>query len=311
MRQLEYLLALAETLHFGRAAARCSVSQPALSQQIRELEEGLGVTLFERSGRRVLATAAGERVAAEARKALEQIDAVVTQARGQAEPLSGPLRLGVIPTVAPYWLPLSLPGLRAAYPSLALSLREDTTQRLLGELRRGALDAALLALPVDDGEEIESLALLEDPFVLATAKGHPLAARARRRVGEECLAGQRVILLEEGHCLRAHALKVCDRVGARSPESIQATSLATLVQMVAGGLGVTLLPSLALRVELQRDPALVAIGFRPPAPSRTLGLVFRRSAARRPEMALLGRELLAPFRARAERGAVAVPRPLA
>ena len=163
-----------------------------------------------------------------------------------------------------------------------------------------------------DGDELESLPLLEDPFVLAVARGHALAARAPRRVGEDCLAGEKVILLEEGHCLRSQALQVCARVGARSPASIQATSLATLVQMVAGGLGVTLLPSLALRVELQRDPALVALAFRPPAPSRTLGLVWRRSSTRGAEMALLGRELVHPFRARAPKGpAVAAPRALA
>jgi LysR family hydrogen peroxide-inducible transcriptional activator len=290
VRQLEYLVAVADTLHFGRAARRCAVTQPALSAQIQQLEEILGVQVFERSRRRVIPTAVGERVIAEAREALQQVDALAEVARSSREPLAGPLRLGVIPTVAPYLLPPTLPAVRRTYPGLELLLREETTRRLIQQLREGRLDLLLLALPLDEAD-VEELALLEEPFVLVAPRSHRLG-RGASPVAEDDLAEEEVLLLEDGHCLRDQALSLCERVGAREAGRIQATSLSTLVQMVANGLGVTLLPRSALPLEVRPEAGLATRPFRAPAPSRTVGLAWRRASARGEEFRRLG-ELLA------------------
>jgi LysR family hydrogen peroxide-inducible transcriptional activator len=285
IRQLEYLVALAGTRHFGRAAKACSVTQPALSLQIRELEELLGVQLFERGRRQVLVTPAGERIALRAREALRRIDDLLDEARAARRPLTGRLSLGVIPTVAPYLLPLALPAVRAAHPELELLLREDQTQRIVGRLREGELELLLLALPIE-GDDLESLPLFEEPFVLAVPTSHPLA-RNHEPVSEAELAGQPVVLLEEGHCLRAQALALCESAGARESGGIQATSLGTLVQMVANGLGITLLPASSLGVEARPGSGLALRAFTAPQPGRTVGLVWRRGSARADEFRAL------------------------
>ena len=289
IRQLECAVAVADTLHFGRAARVCSITQPALSAQIQSFEELLGVKLFERGRRGVIVTAAGTRVIEQARTTLAQLDGLVESAVGFAEPLSGTMRLGVIPTVAPYLLPALLPGVRRAWPKLRLVLREEQTARLVGQLEAGALDVALLALPVE-GTAFVELPLYEEAFLFVAPPDHPLARDPAPRISEKALKGEEVLLLEDGHCLRAQALDVCRRAGAVAARRIQATSLPTLVQMVAGGLGVTLLPERARPLEA-RDGTLVVKEFSRPAPSRTVGLVWRRGAAREADYRLLGRTL--------------------
>ncbi len=286
IRQLEYLVALAGTRHFGRAARACAVTQPALSLQIRELEELLGVKLFERSRRQVLVTPAGQRVIERAREALRRIDDLLDEARAAQRPFTGRLSLGVIPTVAPYLLPRALPAVRAAYPGLELLLREDQTQRILARLRDGDLELLLLALPVE-GDDLETLPLFEEPFVLAVPAAHRLAS-GHGPVTESALSGEPVVLLEEGHCLRAQALALCDAAGARETGRVQATSLGTLVQMVANGLGITLLPATSVEVEARAGSGIALRVFAAPVPGRRIGLVWRRGTARRAEFRALG-----------------------
>ena len=294
IRQLEYLVAVAEIRHFGRAAKHCAVTQPALSAQIQQLEELLGVRLFERGRRGVLVTPEGEAVIARARAALRELDELLDVARAARRPLEGPLRLGLIPTVAPYLLPPILPRVREAHPALALVLREDQTAHLVAQLEAGSLDLLLLALPVEEAL-LEELPLYEEPFVFAARADHRLAT-GRTRIPETALAHEdvEVLLLEDGHCLRAQALSVCERAGARESGRIQATSLGTLVQMVANGLGVTLLPERAVPLEVRTggsNAELVVRRFREPAPSRTVGLAWRRGSARGDEFRALGKLL--------------------
>jgi len=292
VRQLEYLVAVADARHFGRAARQCAVTQPALSAQIAALEETLGVRVFERSRRGAAPTRAGERVIERARAALRLVDEVTAAAREAREPLSGPLHLGVIPTVAPYLLPRGLAAVRRRYPRLRLFLHEEQTARVLAGLTEGRLDVALVALP-PDAPGLESCSLGREAFLLAVPPGHPLA-RTRRRVGEEALAGQPVLLLEDGHCLRDQALAVCRHAGARESEGVRASSLSTLAQMVAGGLGVTLLPASAAAVEGRSGLALLR--FRDPEPSRELGLVWRKASPRGDEFRSLAEVLRAALR---------------
>jgi LysR family transcriptional regulator, hydrogen peroxide-inducible genes activator len=289
IRQLECAVAVADALHFGRAARAIALTQPALSAQIRSFEELLGLRLFERGRRGVIVTTGGAAVIEQARATLAALDDLVESAASQGEPLSGTLRLGVIPTVAPYLLPPLLPFVRRKWPKLRLVLREDQTARLLEQLALGTLDLLLLALPVEQAA-VEELPLLEEPFWFVAPSAHRLA-KVRGTIAEATLAGEEILLLEDGHCLRAQALEVCRRAGAAGPGRIQATSLPTLVQMVANGLGVTLLPERALAVELRPDAGLVARRFEKPAPSRTLGLAWRPGAARAAEYRLLGQTL--------------------
>jgi LysR family hydrogen peroxide-inducible transcriptional activator len=305
------VVAVADSLHFGRAARQCAVTQPALSAQIRQVEDLLGVQLFERSRRRVLVTPAGERVVEIAREVLARTDALVSAAQRSARPLVGPLRLGVIPTVAPYFLPRALPGVRAAYPELELILREEQTTRLVAQLEAGDLDLLLLALPVEEADLVE-VPLYDERFLFVARADHPLARGRTARVPESALRGEEVLLLEDGHCLRAQALDVCRRAGAVAAGRIQATSLNTLVQMVANGLGVTLIPERALDVEVREGSGLAARAFREPAPSRTVGLAWRRDAARESEYRLLADAFAAVVRDEGRRprpaGAAASPR---
>jgi LysR family hydrogen peroxide-inducible transcriptional activator len=274
LQQLVYLVAVDDHRHFGKAAEACFVSQPALSAQIRELERRLGVTLFERGNRKVLPTAVGTAVIDRARGVLRDMDELVAAAHLDPAGLRGPLALGVIPTMAPYLLPGLLPVLTAAHPHVELHLHELKTAEILRQLRDGGLDLGLLALPVA-GDDLVAVALAEDPFVLALPEGHPLAGTAPVDIG--VVAGLPVILLEEGHCLRDQALSVCRMVGTDAAE-MQATGMPTLCQMVATGRGVTLLPSSAVALEARPGTGLTTRPFADPAPTRTVGLVWRRTS---------------------------------
>lgn len=286
-QQLRYLVALADTLHFGQAADECGVSQPALSAQIARLEADLDARLVERTTRRVLLTPTGEEVVARARRALAELAEIRELARSDREPLSGRLRLGVIPTIAPYYLPPLLPGVRAAFPELQLLLREEQTPRLVESLAAGRIDAALIALPVAS-DALTSVEVGSEEFVLAVPAAHPLASRSS--VVHADLSGEEVLLLEDGHCLRDQALAVCDLAGAREAEAIRATSISTLVQMVANGLGVTLLPESAAPHEL-RGGDVVGLRFADVAPTRTIGLATRKSSPHERDTALLAAHL--------------------
>jgi LysR family hydrogen peroxide-inducible transcriptional activator len=287
LRQLQYALAIAETLSFRRAAERCRVAQPSLSAQLAALEEALGLQLFERNRRRVLVTPAGAAVLERARAVLAAADALVEGARGAVDPLVGRLRLGVIPTISPYLLPVASPRLRARYPRLRLEWLEEKTSVLVARLHAGTLDGALLALEAELGE-VEHEVVAEDPFLLATPRGHALSARPGLARAAE-LRGEDVLLLDEGHCLRTQALEVCSRVRAREHE-FRATSLPTLVQMVASGAGVTLLPGLSVPTEA-RSGQLEVREFTSPAPHRTLALIWRPGAPVGPALRELARTL--------------------
>lgn len=290
LRQLQYFVAVAEGLNFSKAAAACYVSQPGLSAQIKNLERVLDVQLFERSRRKVLLTPAGAALLPRARKVLTAAADLEDAAENLTQPLCGKLRLGVIPTIAPYLLPNALPGIRQRYPQLKLLLHEDLTGRLLTLLTQGKLDLLLLALEADLGD-VATLPLAADPFVAALPAGHPLSKR--EQIEEADLAGEQVLLLEDGHCMRDQALRVCDRAGAGEFGDFRAGSLNTLAQMVAGGIGITLLPQISLKVETRPPSPLAVRPFRQPGPSRTIGLVWRTTSPRAEEFRLLG-ELLAP-----------------
>ncbi len=276
-RQLEYLTAVADHLHFRRAAEACNVSQPALSAQIRQLEEGLGAQLVERNQRKVLLTPIGRDVVEHARSLLSDMERLKELVRGQAPPLTGALRLGVIPTVGPYLLPALLPQVRTRFPKAALYLREEKTADLVAQLRSGQIDVALIALPIL-GDDLQSLPVFDDPFVLAMPSGDALSER--QTIRESDLAGRQLLLLDDGHCLRDQALQICALPDAPKVADFSATSLNTLVQMVANGLGLTLMPSLALDVEVRIDSGLAFRHFEDPQPSRQIGLLWRRSSRR-------------------------------
>jgi LysR family hydrogen peroxide-inducible transcriptional activator len=284
LRQLEYVVAVADHKSFRRAAEACAVSQPALSAQIAHLEDVLGVQIFERDRRKVLVTSTGAEIVARARATLSQASQVVDAARTAAQPLSGTIRLGVIPTIAPYLLPVVLPAVRAAYPKLRLVLREEQTAPLLAQLDDGRLEAGILALPVHG--DLAAIPLYREDFVLAAPPDHPLARRARLR--EHDLDEEAVLLLEDGHCLRDQALAVCSHAGSYEVAELRATSLPTLVQMVASGQGITLLPEMAASVLAGRGSGVATARFTPaPAPGRDVGLVWRMSSARGRELGLL------------------------
>ncbi|HXQ63655.1 MAG TPA: LysR substrate-binding domain-containing protein [Steroidobacteraceae bacterium] len=282
LRDLRYLVALADTHHFGHAAEKSHVSQPTLSAQIRKLEDYLGVQLVERQPRNVALTDIGERIVFLARRVLQDADDIVELARASRDPLSGTLRVAFIPTLGPYLLPLVTPRIRKALPRLQLLLYEYQTGPLLERLRAGELDLGVLALGVDvSGLQVQPL--YEEAFTLAVPAGHRLAAK--QAVRTEDLAGETLLLLEDGHCLRDQALDVCNRVDVHEAEDFRATSLETLRQMVAAGLGITLLPALATRGPFAAAKNLAVRPFARPVPHRTLGAVWRRSSTRSPAIA--------------------------
>lgn len=306
IRQLEYLVALADHLHFGQAAKACGVTQPALSVQIQQLEDLVGAQLIERTPKQILLTGVGEKMAAGARRLLRELDDVTAVARSAGKPLTGPLRLGIIPTVAPYLLPHLLPLVRKTHAQIRLILREDQTENLVRQLREGRLDLLLLALPVE-GADLEELPLFLEPFVLALPRSHPLGKS--RKVRQTQLAGQEVLLLEDGHCLRDQALEVCHAAGARESAEVQATSLPTLVQMVAGGMGVTLLPASSVEAEVRGRDSLEVRPFEDPSPNRTIGLLWRKSTGRSSDYRILGELLRQGAKAIEGIEPIAPPRP--
>jgi LysR family hydrogen peroxide-inducible transcriptional activator len=272
LRQLQYVVAIAETRSFRQAAALCAVSQPSLSAQVAQLERSLGVALFERTKRRVLPTRAGDELLARARDVLREADDFTEAATRLTDPFAGVLRIGVIPTISPYLVPEIAPVLRARYARLRIQWTEEKTPVLVARLHAGDLDAALVALEADLGD-IAHETIGRDPFVLAVPLGHPLGVRTAPATPRD-LAGTNVLLLDDGHCFREQALAWCER--ARATElDFRATSLPTLTQMVADGAGVTLLPALAVPTETRRGELRVR-PFAPPAPGRTIALVWRR-----------------------------------
>jgi LysR family hydrogen peroxide-inducible transcriptional activator len=277
LKDLRYLVALADTRHFGRAAARCFVSQPTLSAQLRKLEQYLGVQLIERQPRRIALTPAGEEIVQRARSMLEASEAIVSVARTRRDPLAGELRLALLPTIGPYLLPQVALRLRKALPRLELMLFEYQTEPMLERLRHGEIDMGVLALPVEADGLVER-ALYDEPFVVALPEAHRLAARAHLR--SEDLAGETVLLLEEGHCLRDQALAACRYSGMHEKQDFRATSIETLRQMVAAGVGVTLLPLLASRGAYDHTRGVAVRPFARPVPSRRIGAVWRKSSAR-------------------------------
>ena len=278
LKDLRYLVAVADQRHFGRAAARCFVSQPTLSSQLKKLEQSLGVQLIERAPNNVSLTAAGEAIVARARRILEATDEVVTLARSQHDPLAGRLRVALLPTIGPYLLPRVAPAVRKALPRLELHLYEYQTTPMLQKLHAGELDVGILALPVDTAG-LETRELYREAFSVALPEHHPLAARHSVRVAD--LKGEKLLLLEEGHCLRDQALEVCSRAGVHEQQDFRATSLETLRQMVASGAGITLLPELAGRGAYRNARGLVLRPFAKPAPVRQVGALWRKSSARR------------------------------
>lgn len=286
LRQLRYLEALAKHRHFGRAAEACAVTQPALSMQIRDLERQLGVDLVERRHGDVVLTDVGREVARRGERMLADARDLVDFAQHRAGPLTGRLILGVIPSIAPYVLPRVLPVLQRRYPNLQVELRETQTKVLVEELQDGSVDVVMLALPIAEADgEIETATLFDDPFVLAVPESDPLAVRTR--VSPSDIDQEKLILLEEGHCLRDQALAYCAGPRRDKTMSLGATSLTTVMQMVANGYGVTLVPQIAVDVEV-RDGRVKLLRFAPPQPGRTIGLGWRRTSPRKADFLALG-----------------------
>lgn len=276
LRALQYFVKLAELKHFSHAAEACFVSQPTLSTQIMKLEEELGVQLVERIPRKVKLTEVGKEIADRARRVLRDIDQIRVTARRSSDPETGTLRLGIFPTLAPYLLPHVVPGIRARFPQLKLQLTEEKSADIVRLLDEGELDAALLALPLDeDGLEVEIL--FEEPFMLALPQSHPLADQRVVKLAD--LEGSELLLLADGHCLRDHALEVCALSGASERVDFHATSMETLRQMVAAEVGITLMPILAVKPPIAVTDNMALRPFAAPAPSRTIALVWRRSSA--------------------------------
>lgn len=271
IRQLRYFEAVARHGHFGRAAEACAISQPALSMQIKELEETLGTAVFERSTRQVRLTGFGEEFALRVREILRSVDELGDLARASQGHLAGRLRLGVIPTIAPYMLPAIIRDLTRLHPGLDLHVRETVTARLIRELTDGQIDAAIVALPVSE-PSLTEVALFQEEFFLV----RPSADADRPVPSAETLRHMRLLLLEEGHCFREQALAVCKLDSTQARELLDGSSLSTLVQMVGAGIGVTLIPEMAIPVET-RSASVSVTRFTPPEPSRTIGMIWRKT----------------------------------
>lgn len=274
LRDLKYIVALDKTRHFGQASALCNVSQPTLSAQVKKLEDYLGVTIFERDNKHVMVTAQGRNIIEKAREIVEAANNLKDMARNMQAPEQRPLTLGAFPTLAPFLFPLAVPCLRRAFPKMQIFLTEEKTENLIGQLKNGTLDAALLALPVKE-DSLEYAPLFTEPFYAALPATHPLAKL--KRIPLQKLAHEDLLLLEDGHCLSEQTMEVCAWVGAQKFNTFRATSMETLRQMVGAGLGVTLVPELAVPAQKQSD-----IVYRPisnnPVPKRTIGLFWRKTA---------------------------------
>ena len=276
LRDLRYLVALADLKHFGRAAEASFVSQPTLSTQIKKLEEELGVPLIERNPRNVLLTDVGEAVVARARLMLREADEIKNIARRAKDPASGAVKIGIFPTLGPYLLPHVVPQIVAKFPKLELMLFEEKTEIILKKLHDGELDAGILALPIHD-DTLHSEFLFEEPFVLAVPATHRMAKQKKVKLSD--LAEERLLLLDDGHCLRDQALEVCQIAGAVERSGFRATSLETLRHMVSANVGMTLLPALAVRPPAPATANLVLIPFADPQPHRRIAMVWRRTSA--------------------------------
>lgn len=274
LRDLHYLVTVADELHFGKAAALCNVSQPTLSMQLKKLEETLGVQLFERDNKHVMLTPIGRDIAARARRTLEEANHIRELAKASRDPLAGEIRMGIFPTLAPYILPSLMPRMQEHFTKLNLLLVEEKTPELIERLQAGRIDCALLAMPVAHNE-FASAELFDEPFMLAVSAQHKLAKR--KSVGVSDIAQETMLLLEDGHCLREQALEVCHMMGIGEAKNFRATSLETLRHMVAAGNAVTLIPKLAVRAQ---DTGLRYIPFATPAPFRTIGLYWRKTSGR-------------------------------
>ena len=279
LRDLRYLVALADLRHFGRAADRCAVSQPTLSAQLKKLEDYLGVALIERQPRNVSLTPIGEQIVSRARRVLQDSDDLIDIARSSRDPLAGPLRIAMIPTLGPYLLPILTPKIRKRVPRLQLMLYEYQTAALVEQLKSGEIDLGILALGVDVGG-LEQRELAHEAFTVALPANHPLAKKTTFKM--EDLDDATLLLLEDGHCLRAHALEACSRIRVHEAGDFRATSLETLRQMVAAGHGVTLLPELATRGPFAAAKNPVIRPFSKPSPYRVIGAVWRKSSTRVP-----------------------------
>ncbi|WP_283134015.1 LysR substrate-binding domain-containing protein [Rhizohabitans arisaemae] len=289
-------LAVAEHLHFREAAGELRMSQPALSSAVSALEEILATRLLERTTRRVLLTPAGTRVAEHARRVLAGMDELMEEAATVREPFTGPIHLGVIPTVAPYLLPAMLPMFARRFPGIKLTVHEAKTETIVEEAKEGRLDLILLALPGEAPGLVEQ-PLYDEEFLLAVPAAHPLA-HGDGPVTREVLRGLDIVLLNQGHCLREQAIDVCREVGTRATAATYATSLPTLVQLVAGGLGVTLLPESAVPVEAGRRVPVRVRRFADPAPGRRIGLAYRATSPRLAEFAQVAKAVRGAVRAR-------------
>jgi len=276
LRAVHYLVTLADVRHFSKAAERCHVSQPTLSTQIRKLEDELDVQLVERSPRKVMLTEVGEEIVERARAMLADADAIRAIARRSKDPHSGTIRIGIFPTLAPYFLPHVVPEIRKRFPRLTLRLFEEKTEDVIEMIRQGRLDAGLLALPVD-AEQLASRVLFEEPFVLAVPESHALGKR--KSITMDDLEKEELLLLEDGHCLREQALEVCHLAGAHEKLDFHATSMETLRQMVAAGTGITLMPVMAVKPPVAHTDNLAIRPFAEPGPKRTIALVWRKSTA--------------------------------
>ena len=276
LRDLRYLVALADHKHFGRAAEASFVSQPTLSTQLKKFEDELGMALVERNPRNVLLTEVGEAVVARAKVILREADEIKAIARRAKDPESGMVRLGIFPTLAPYLLPHVVPNIVKRFPRLELILVEDKTEVILKKLHDGALDAGVLALPIhDDSLHVEFL--FEETFVLALPKHHRLAKARRVKLAD--LAMESLLLLDDGHCLRDQALEVCAMTGAAEKPGFRATSLETLRHMVSANVGITLLPALSVHAPAPNSPGVTLVPFFDPAPHRRIAMIWRRTSA--------------------------------
>lgn len=276
LRDLHYLVAVAELKHFGKAAEHCFVSQPALSMQLKKLEEYLGVQLFERSNKRVMITPVGQEIVARAQHILQESKEMIELAKHFQNPLVGRLTLGAFPTLAPYFFPKLVPEIKVHLPEISLFIVEDKTETLIQKLKQGEIDGAFLAIPLPVEEEgLEYEALFTDTFYLAVYPNHPLAKRASVTYAD--VQNQSLLLLEDGHCLRDQALDVCALTGAKEHPEFRATSLETLRQMTAYGTGITLIPDIARR----DHDGIVYLPFKAQPPSRRIGLFWRKTSARK------------------------------
>lgn len=277
LRDLEYLVAVEQERHFNKAAKRCFVSQPTLSGQLKKLEEELGILLIERNTRQVVMTDVGQAIAAQARLVLAEAKAIKIIAQTFHDPLAGELHIGLIPTLAPYLLPIIMPALKTHCPKLKLWLYEHQTAVLLSKLSRTEIDLLILALPVES-DEYSEIDLFNEPFWLAIPSADPLANHNRLTLAD--LSGLNMMLLEEGHCLRGQALDICFSAGAHEQSGFQATSLETLRHMVGEGMGRTLLPELSVPKKVTIDDAIRYLPFADPQPTRRIGMLYRKGSYR-------------------------------